>query len=173
MVSLKNVLLLATAAFASVAPRDGAKSLDDLHAINSGTVSLTIAINAYTGGLLGGFPILDAEAKLITVIKTATTNAISSGPATLAEAHNIINFITGTMEPTIKTSFAAIKSKKPLFEAAGLTSAVKSILESLKLATDNLGAALIAHVLVSVTADAKAIMVRIDADLDDVIRFYS
>ena len=173
MVFYKNILLLATAVTASVLPRDAAQVMNDLRTMNSDTLALTTTVNAYTGGTDAAVAIIEAESKLDNDIKSATTDAGNSGTASAADAKNIIAYVSGTLEPNMKTSLTALKSKKPQFDAAGLSSAVGAAVTSLKQDTDAFGAAMIAHPLAAVVADAQAMMATIDADLDDIIKFYS
>ncbi|KAG5973983.1 hypothetical protein E4U55_000136 [Claviceps digitariae] len=173
MVSFKNVLLLATVAAASVFPRAGTKTLNDLHAINSDIIALTVALDAYNGGIPGAKPILEAEGHLANTIRTATTDAKNSGPISKADARDILDYLALTVMLNFKLSIQAIEKKKPLFDAAGLTAFVKSNLVSLKDDTDKLGAALIAVPLAIFAADAKDILAKFDADIQAVIKFYS
>lgn len=173
MVSIKNLLVIASAVSAAVLPRDAAQVLNDLHTINSDTTTLTNAANNYNGGFSAAVPIINAESALEKDLKTATDDTNASGTVSEADAQNILNYITNTLEPSIKTSLTAIKNKKAKFDADGLTPTVRKDLNNLKSGTDTLGSALLAHTPSDLTAKAQAVQAKIDADFQDAINFFA
>lgn len=174
MLSVKNLLFLAVAVTGSVVRRDAALVKKDLQLINTDTLAITAAVNNYNGGgFTNAIPIVNAQQKASADIKTATTDAKAAGVVSVADANDIIAYITGTLEPSIVGSLSALKSKKAFFATDGLTAIVKGSLQSLKTDTDNLGAALIGGTPASLQAQAKAIQAKIDADFDDAINFFS
>lgn len=174
MLSVKNLLFLAVAVTGSVIKRDAALVKKDLQTINTDTTAVTTAVNNYNGGgFANAIPIVNAQQQLSTDLKTATTDAKAAGTVSDADANDIIAYITGTLEPNIETSLAALKSKKANFDTDGLTAIVKGSLTDLKTDTDNLGAALIAGTPADLADQAKAIQAKIDADFDAAIAFFS
>lgn len=174
MLSIKNLLFLAVAVTGSVIKRDAAQVQQDLKTINDDTNAVTTAVNNYNGGgLANAFPIVLAQQQLSKDLKTGTTNAQNTGVVSEPDADTIIAYITNTLLPSIKASLAALKAKKPQFDADGLTSTVNSSLQDLKTDTDKLGAALIAGTPPSKVDAAQGIQNQIDAAFADAIAFFS
>ncbi|KAK2590952.1 hypothetical protein QQS21_011371 [Conoideocrella luteorostrata] len=174
MLSIKNLLFLAVAATGSVIKRDAAAVKQSLQTVNSDTQAVTTAVNNYNGGgIVNALPIVNAQQQLSKDIKSATQTAKDAGTVSEADATDIINYITGTLQPSIATTLTALKGKKDKFDADGLSSTVKSSLESLKTDTDDLGAALIGGTPPSKTEEAKAVQAKIDSSLDDAIAYFS
>ncbi|KID86769.1 hydrophobic surface binding protein [Metarhizium guizhouense ARSEF 977] len=173
MLSIKNLLFLAVAATGSVIKRDAAQVKQDLQTINDDTNGVTAAVNNYNGGLANALPIVTAQQKLSGDLKTATDNAKNTGTVNEADADEIIAYITNTLQPNIETSLSNLKAKKPQFDADGLTSTVKSSLQSLHTDTSNYGNALIAGTPPSKVAEAQAIQNKIDAGFVDAIAAFS
>ncbi|KID74341.1 uncharacterized protein G6M90_00g083110 [Metarhizium brunneum] len=174
MLSIKNLLFLAVAATGSVIKRDAAEVKQGLQTINSDTSAVTAAVNNYNGGgFTNAVPIVTAQQQLSKDVKETTETAKNTGVVNDADANDIINYITGTLQPNIAASLAALKAKKANFDADGLTPIVKSSLTDLKTDTDKLGAALIAGTPAGLQEQAKAIQKKIDADFADAIAFFS
>ncbi|KZZ99647.1 hydrophobic surface binding protein [Moelleriella libera RCEF 2490] len=175
MLSIKNLLFLAVAATGSVIiKRDVETVKQDLRTINDDTTAVTAAVNNYNGGgFAAAIPIVNAQNKLSRDIRSATTDAQNAGPASEADADDIIGYITNTLEPNIKTTLSALKSKKSKFDADGLSGTVKSSLQNLKSDTDKLSAALVSASPSSRAQAAQSIANTIDADFDDAIAYFS
>lgn len=174
MFSVRNLVFLAVAVTGSVIKRDAAQVKSDLQLINTDTQAVTAAVNNYNGGgINNALPIVRAQSKLSNDIKSATDHAKAAGALSEADSSAIIGYIRNTLQPSIKASLSALKSKKDKFAADGLTSIVKSRLESLKSDTDNLSAALVASAPPSKVSEAKAVSGAIDADFNDAIGYFS
>ncbi|KAG5928758.1 hypothetical protein E4U42_008085 [Claviceps africana] len=171
MVSFKNVFLLATAVVASVLTRDASKVLTELQVVNGDAVALTAAITVFKGSIPGGIAIRNSQAKLHKDLQTATTVAKSAGPADVADARRVLGYILTVLEPAIKVVLRIIRDKKAVFDKAGF--GVLPLLKEVQTDTAALGLALLANTLSAVADDAKAVLLRIEADLAATIKLFS
>ncbi|KAG6010935.1 hypothetical protein E4U21_002605 [Claviceps maximensis] len=173
MVSFKNIVLLANVAVAAFYQRDAATTLTDLKTVNADTVEVLNAIEAYSGGTTAILPVRAARDKLFAAIDRTAANALKSVKPSDAEAQNMVNYISNTIEPSVKAMLEAVKSKKALLDAAGLTHNAKEFLANLKSKTDNLGNVLNSDLSPELTRDGKAVMAKFDAEVQAVIDLWA
>lgn len=130
--SLTTLLALATLTTTSPTPlraREELTTTDDLNTIDSNTLALTDAINAYTGGLTEALPIQSASDTLTTTLQSAST-----GPGTFAddaEAQAAVKFATEVLAPHVEACATALVGKKDAFDAAGASVLVKQDLQTI------------------------------------------
>ncbi|CCE30327.1 uncharacterized protein CPUR_04175 [Claviceps purpurea 20.1] len=173
MISLRNLLFLAVAVTGSVIPRDVGQVKKDLVTINADTQEVTKAVNGFNGDLKSAPPILTAQHKLTSDIKTATDHAKAAGKVNEPDADFIINYISGQFQPSIDAALSAIKSKKDKFQGAGLAGTVKTSLTQLKGDADALSDALIGGAPASRVDKAKGLKAHISAGFDDAIKAFN
>ena len=173
MVALSHLLLLATSVTALVLPRDAAKIQADLKTLNQDYNSLKQADQSYAaGGDASG--VQTAVDKVSTDTKSATTDAKSSAALSSSDSQAINDYISGTLEPSIKAAIQATEANKAQVAKAGLTSAVQAELKQLKDETDALGNALVAITPTKTGAsNLNKAFAKIDADYDEGIAAFS
>ncbi|KAG6000417.1 hypothetical protein E4U21_005477 [Claviceps maximensis] len=173
MFSLRNLVFLAVAVTGSVIPRDAAEVKKDLIAINADTQAVTKAVIDYAGGMQSAPPILIAQNRLTSDIKTATDHTKAAGKVSESEADDIINYVTTQFQPNIDAALSALKSKKDKFQADGITRIVKVRLEQLKKDASELSEALVIGAPASRVENAKSIKAHIDASIEGAIKDFS
>ncbi|EFY95776.1 hydrophobic surface binding protein A family protein [Metarhizium robertsii] len=173
MLSIKNLLFLAVAATGSVIKRDAAQVKQDLQTINADTQAVLNAVNSYNGGLANALPIVTAQQQLSKDLKTGTTNANNAGPVSDADADEILAYVKDTLFPSTENTLAALEGKKATFANDGLTSTVKSSLESLKKDTGDLSDALKNGAPADKQPEAEGLKNQIAARFDSAIAQFS
>lgn len=173
MLRFSKLAQYAVSAKAALTSRDAQSTQKNLETINASVIKLTEIVNAYAGGLLSASPISNQEAFLGQDIKNATKDAHASQVVTEEEAKAIIQYITETLEPTIRACMAALKSKKTELAKAGLQSNVLGDTKDLRTLTNTLGQALVDKAPASEQEAGKKVNAVIDADFDDAIAFFA
>jgi len=149
----------------------------DIAKISTQVNSLDSSINAFptTGGtLFQALAINTAASKLVTAIKSATTDTKATSSITAAEGQTIINDVKG-FEPAILDALTAIVGKKAAFAALPINAdgIVRADLKNLQTATSAFEAALIALAPTELKDDAQAISSSIDAAFVDAVAAYN
>ncbi|KAL2070593.1 hypothetical protein VTL71DRAFT_13619 [Oculimacula yallundae] len=177
MVSIKNVLLFASAALAASAavPSEPSSKLiySDLVNLDNAVLSLKSSIEKYTGGLLTATPILGGVTAVHLANRKAYTDALIVPNATLADSKIIVDFVNENLAKHIPESVEILESKKALFEKDQLEGTVLGSLKLLKYDHDTLSAALVKKVAPEVLPQAAVGVRVIDDALDEGIATFS
>jgi hypothetical protein len=161
MLVLKTILLIGVAS-AGVIRR--ATTSANLQTIDTDTRSLIKAEQNYNGGLFGALAIKNAADKVDDDIRSATTDAQSSGPLDEATAQSAIDYVNSTLEPDVATAVDTLISKKSLIQRDGQVGTVNDELKKLRADTQTYGSALKNIAPADRQADADAALAKVDAD---------
>ncbi|CZT17927.1 uncharacterized protein RCC_03765 [Ramularia collo-cygni] len=128
-----NLLLVAPLALASVVKRQSASATNEgITAISEAVEALTNAVNAYKGGAVEAGPVFNASLEVHRVNRAAKAAADASGRFSSEESKAIVDNVFSSVGVTIPISVKAIEAKKPLFDAAEITSLVKATIDLLQ-----------------------------------------
>lgn len=173
MVSLSSFSKLAAAAKNAVTSREAQTTAANLESINASVQKLTVTVSNYKGGLLAASSISNDAAALGQDIKNATGDAKKSEVVSDEEAATLIAYINDTLEPSIKASMDALKSKKTELAAANLQGTVLGDVNDLRRDTRAFAEALEEKAPESQRAAAQAAQAKVDANFEDCVKFFS
>lgn len=112
---------------------------DNGAAVNQGITNIDIAeraltdrVRAYNGGILEVNPILEAFTQIHYVNRVATNAANTSSPFTQAESKAIADNVNDSVGVSIPINLALLESKKPLFDAAQVSSIIGSYINLIR-----------------------------------------
>lgn len=129
---LHLVLLLPLAAASTVQPRDANTVYNDITGIDTAVRKLTLALNAYDGGITQSKPVFDATIDIHAINRKGFADANASGAFTSAESKRIVDHTDESVGKSIPASVKVLEAKKPLFDAAELSGVVESTILLLK-----------------------------------------
>ncbi|TID14743.1 putative cell wall galactomanno protein [Venturia nashicola] len=173
-------LLLAFTAYAvSIKARD-VQLADDIYAIDAAVNALTENVNDYNSGsfpsgLVDGIPILLDVVNIHLVNRKGYADANLSPTLDSQDSITVVKSVTNSVAVDIPKSVDALKAKKSLFVAAGLTQIVIASLKLLKNDHDTFSAAVVAKLTADAetTAQGLAGVKIIDDALADGIAYFS
>ena len=129
-----NILLALplTLAAAAIIPRDANQVNNDITGIDTAVRKLTAAINAYNVGVTQAQPVFDAGQAVHVVNRQGFADAQASSAFSSADSKRIVDNTNAGVGKDIPISVKALESKKPLFDQAGLSGRVESMILLLK-----------------------------------------
>lgn len=155
----------------SVAP-DAQTVIADVNAINAGVVNLNQNLEAYQGGVLSQTPIVGDFLEIEVANRKGYADANLASPFSPSDSTALVNDVIATVGITIPQSIQTLKSKKPLFEAAGEDGVIVSTLKVLLYDHDTFSAAVGAK-LTADQAAAIAVVAEIHNSIQSGIDYFS
>ena len=126
MVPITHLILLVCTATALVLPRDASQIQANLKTLNSDYIALKQADEAYANG--GSAASIQTAVETVeTDTKKITTDAKASNTLSQSDSQAIIEYVSNTLEPSIKPAIQATVANKELVEKAGLMGAVQGM----------------------------------------------
>lgn len=170
MVSLKNLLLLATTATAFVIPRDITTTLTDLARIDDSAFDLLKSTQKFNGDKIDAMSIAKANHDIVIKMKVATAHATEFSPFTLSETHEIIQYINLVLMRTFDDAAIMIRMKVGSLGVSGLRDSMIEQLEEVQTNMLRLGRTLAKKAPLEQTnrvlAATKGVWQRVEEALD-------
>lgn len=169
-----SLILFAPLALASLLTRQDAQTVfDDITGIDIAVRRLTEALNAYQGGIQESSPIFNQSLAVHAINRKGFADANASPAFTPAQSKSIVDHVNDSVGVSIPQSVDVIKAKKPLFDAAQLSSLVKATIDLLKEDHETFSGAVGAKLSADQLLPGLAAAGRIDAVLQGASLFYT
>ena len=153
-------------------PRSANAVYNDILGIHYAVLNLTSAVTAYQGGIQQASPVFSASLAVHAVNRRGYADAVSSTPFSAADSQRIADAVTSTVAISIPASVKVLEAKKPLFDAAEISSLVLSTIELLKYDHESFSAATAAK-LTAALVEATAGAGIVEAALVEAVAYYS
>jgi hypothetical protein len=116
----------------------------DLSTISQDLESLTTTVNAYAGGMLGGFTVMESERALIRDLESSTIKAENMHHVDKQDAKDLLESIR-KLVPVVEGTLDAIAKKALELRSAGMDRQAISHLKKLEVMVEKYGDSLVAH----------------------------
>lgn len=174
MRALSLLCLASLALAASISRRDATQVNDDITGISNAVLELTATLNAYTGGIQEASPVFNATLAVHAINRKAYNDVNASpGPFTSADSAAIVQNVQDSVGVTIPASVTVLESKKPLFDAANLTSLIEATVLLLKYDHESFSLATGAKLSADEVAAGALAAGKIDASLTGAALYYA
>ena len=146
---------------------------NDITGIDIAVRNLTAAVSAYQGGIQEANPIFAAALAVHDINRKGFRDANAAPRFTSAQSKVIVDNVNNSVGVSIPAGVEVIKAKKPLFDAAELTSLVKATIDLLKMDHETFSLAVGAKLSLDQVAGGAAGAGKIDASLQGASLFYT
>ncbi|PYH96914.1 hypothetical protein BO71DRAFT_319638 [Aspergillus ellipticus CBS 707.79] len=135
------VFTLLTITTSHVIKRDVRTILSDFATLNTDLSGFSSAVYSYGGGLPAALEIQNQENAVERALDQTAMDTNTTAPFSVADSATVTEALTA-LEPVLRSSIAALVSKRQPFMSAGVGPAIQNNLRSLKSKTDGLSVAL-------------------------------
>lgn len=170
-----SLLFLAPLALAgTIQKRATAEDVNnDVTGIDIAVRNLTAAVTAYQGGIRQADPIFAAALAIHDINRKGFRDANAAPAFTSAQSKAIVDNTNNSVGVSIPAGVVVIKAKKPLFDAAELTSLIKATIDLLKYDHETFSLAVGAKLSLDQVAGGAAAAGEIDASLQGASLYYT
>lgn len=162
---LATILLATTVTCATLSRRTAQEVYDSITAIDTAVRHLTDTLNAYQGGINQSIPVFDASTYIHSVNRAGFALATASAPFSQPDSQRIVAHTNNTVAVSIPNGVTILEAKKPLFDAAQLSSIVGAYVKLLRYDHDTFSAAIGAKLTPGQAPGGLAAAGKIDASL--------
>lgn len=146
---------------------------NDITGIDIAVRNLTAVVTAYQGGIKEASPIFAAALAIHDINRKGFRDAKAAPPFTSAESKVIADNVQDSVGVSIPAGVTIIEGKKPLFDAAELTSLIKATIDLLKGDHESFSLAVATKLSLDQFAPAAAGAGKIDASLQKASLYYT
>lgn len=167
------LLALPLATASAIVPRDANAVYNDITGIDTAVRKLIATLNAYQGGITQTKPVFDATIDIHAVNRKGFADATASSPFSSADSKRIVDHTNESVGKSIPASVKVLEAKKPLFDAAEVSSLVEATILLLKNDHETFSAAVGGKLSADQVAPGLAAAGKIDAVLQEASVYYA